>query len=185
MHGNGIDQSGRLFAGSVAGAALYEVDRASGAARIAVASPEGKADDIALAPDSKLIVAEVGAKRTVQIDPARGTVTEIAGNLAIGLPATPGGMTSNIPTGVGVGANYFSPDVATYMVVRKRRDDVVNVARHKSWHGCWTNTRPSSSTAPNARQRDFRLRGHSNSQRRFRHRRRGPHTQNARISTGR
>jgi DNA-binding beta-propeller fold protein YncE len=45
--------------------------------------PEG----IALAPDGNLIVAEAGARRIVQIDPNRGTVTEIAANLPIGLPA--------------------------------------------------------------------------------------------------
>jgi streptogramin lyase len=82
--------------------------------------PEG----IALAPDGKLIVAEVGAKRIVQIDPANGTITEIAANLPIGLPAAPGGLPSNIPTGVGVGATgviYFSSDIenAIYKVVRK------------------------------------------------------------------
>jgi outer membrane protein assembly factor BamB len=82
--------------------------------------PEG----IALAPDGKLIVAEVGAKRIIQIDPANGTVTEIAANLPIGLPAAPGGLPSNIPTGVGVGATgviYFSSDLenAIYKVVRK------------------------------------------------------------------
>src|SRR4051812_3921569 len=82
--------------------------------------PEG----IALAPDGKLIVAEVGAKRIIQIDPANGTVTEIAANLPIGLPAAPGGLPSNIPTGVGVGATgviYFSSDVenAIYKAERK------------------------------------------------------------------
>ena len=82
--------------------------------------PEG----IALAPDGKLIVAEVGAKRIVQIDPANGTITEIAANLPIGLPAAPGGLPSNIPTGVGVGATgviYFSSDIenAIYKMVRK------------------------------------------------------------------
>jgi len=82
--------------------------------------PEG----IALAPDGKLIVAEVGAKRIIQIDPANGTITEIAANLPIGLPAAPGGLPSNIPTGVGVGASgviYFSSDIenAIYKVVRK------------------------------------------------------------------
>jgi sugar lactone lactonase YvrE len=82
--------------------------------------PEG----IALAPDGKLIVAEVGAKRIIQIDPANGSVTEIAANLPIGLPAAPGGLPSNIPTGVGVGATgviYFSSDIenAIYKVVRK------------------------------------------------------------------
>lgn len=82
--------------------------------------PEG----IALAGDGKLIVAEVGAKRIVSIDPKDGTITEIAANLPIGLPAAPGGLPSNIPTGVGVGARgviYFSSDVenAIYKVVRK------------------------------------------------------------------
>ena len=82
--------------------------------------PEG----IALSPDGKLIVAEVGAKRIVSIDPANGAVTEIAANLPIGLPGAPGGLPSNIPTGVGVGATgviYFSSDVenAIYKAVRK------------------------------------------------------------------
>jgi sugar lactone lactonase YvrE len=82
--------------------------------------PEG----IALAPDGKLIVAEVGARRIVSIDPANGTITEIAGNLPIGLPAAPGGLPSNIPTGVGVGATgviYFSSDIenAIYKVTKK------------------------------------------------------------------
>ena len=82
--------------------------------------PEG----IAVASDGDLIVAEVGARRIVRIDPVKGTVTEIVGNLPIGLPAAPGGLPSNIPTGVGVGATgtiYFSSDIenAIYKVVRK------------------------------------------------------------------
>ena len=82
--------------------------------------PEG----IALAPDGKLVVAEVGAKRIVQIDPANGTVTEIAANLPIGLAGAPGGLPTNIPTGVGVGASgviYFSSDIenAIYKITKK------------------------------------------------------------------
>jgi sugar lactone lactonase YvrE len=82
--------------------------------------PEG----IALAPDGKLIVAEVGAKRIVEIDPKTGSVTEIAGNLPIGLAGAPGGLPTNIPTGIGVGATgtiYFSSDIenAIYKVVKK------------------------------------------------------------------
>jgi len=82
--------------------------------------PEG----IALAPDGKLIVAEVGAKRIVQIDPLNGNVSEIAGNLPIGLVGAPGGLPTNIPTGVGVGASgtiYFSSDIenAIYKVAKK------------------------------------------------------------------
>jgi sugar lactone lactonase YvrE len=82
--------------------------------------PEG----IALTPDGMLVVAEVGAKRIVQIDPVQGTVTEIAANLPIGLAGAPGGLPTNIPTGVGVGASgviYFSSDIenAIYKITKK------------------------------------------------------------------
>jgi sugar lactone lactonase YvrE len=82
--------------------------------------PEG----IARAPDGKLIVAEVGAKRIIQIDPQSGNVTEIAGNLPIGLMGAPGTLPTNIPTGVGIGASgtiYFSSDIenAIYKVAKK------------------------------------------------------------------
>jgi sugar lactone lactonase YvrE len=82
--------------------------------------PEG----IALSPEGRLIVAEVGARRLVEIDPVTGKLTEIAGNLPIGLAAAPGGLPTNIPTGVAVdatGAIYFSSDIenAIYKVVKK------------------------------------------------------------------
>jgi len=82
--------------------------------------PEG----IALAPDGRLIVAEVGAKRIVAIDPSTGTITEIAGNLPIGLAGAPGGLPTNIPTGVGVGASgtiYVSSDIenSIYKITKK------------------------------------------------------------------
>jgi sugar lactone lactonase YvrE len=82
--------------------------------------PEG----IALAPNDRLIVAEVGVRRIIKIDPATGNITEIAGNLPIGLAAAPDGLPSNIPTGVGVGASgtiYVSSDMenAIYKIVKK------------------------------------------------------------------
>src|SRR6266478_5961095 len=82
--------------------------------------PEG----IALTPDGKLIVAEVGAKRIVELDPQTGKLSEIASNLPIGLAGAPGGLPTNIPTGVGVGATgtiYFSSDIenAIYKVTKK------------------------------------------------------------------
>jgi hypothetical protein len=48
----------------------------------------------------------------------------IASNLPIGLPAAPGGLPTNIPTGVGVGASgtiYFSSNIenAIYKVAKK------------------------------------------------------------------
>jgi sugar lactone lactonase YvrE len=82
--------------------------------------PEG----IARARDGKLIVAEVGAKRLIEIVPETGTVTEIAANLPIGLVGAPGGLPTHIPTGVGIGESgtiYFSSDIenAIYKVTKK------------------------------------------------------------------
>src|SRR3954468_7877 len=82
--------------------------------------PEG----IARASDGKLIVAEVGAKRLIEIVPETGTVTEIAANLPIGLTGAPGGLPTHIPTGVGIGESgtiYFSSDIenAIYKVTKK------------------------------------------------------------------
>jgi outer membrane protein assembly factor BamB len=54
VHGLGIDKAGHMFAGSVAGAALYEVDLTNGTAKIAIPTPEGMADDIAFAPDGTM-----------------------------------------------------------------------------------------------------------------------------------
>ncbi|WP_204307036.1 hypothetical protein, partial [Klebsiella aerogenes] len=69
-------------------------------------------------------VAEVGAKRVISIDPQSGAVTELAGNLPIGLAGAPGGLPTNIPTGVGIGASgaiYVSSDVenAIYKLTKK------------------------------------------------------------------
>jgi sugar lactone lactonase YvrE len=82
--------------------------------------PEG----IARASDGRLIVAEVGAKRIIQIDPQSGNVTEIAGNLPIGLVGAPGTLPTNIPTGVGIsssGTIYFSSDIenSIYKITKK------------------------------------------------------------------
>ncbi|MEY9181559.1 sugar lactone lactonase YvrE [Bradyrhizobium sp. USDA 326] len=82
--------------------------------------PEG----IARGSDGKLIVAEVGAKRLIEIAPDSGKVAEITANLPIGLTGAPGGLPTHIPTGVAVGATgviYFSSDLenAIYKVVKK------------------------------------------------------------------
>src|SRR3954468_5920331 len=92
--------------------------------RTVIASGLKMPEGIALAPDGTIVVAEVGAKRIVAIDPTTGSITEIAGNLPIGLPGVPGGLPTNIPTGVGVGATgtiYFSSDIenAIYKVMKK------------------------------------------------------------------
>ncbi|MBM7116776.1 gluconolaconase [Archangium primigenium] len=72
-------------------------------------APEG----IARHPDGGLIVAEVGAKRLVRIDPATGRSTVIAQDLNIGLPRVGDLPPGYLPTGVAVGGSgtiYMSSD---------------------------------------------------------------------------
>jgi glucose/arabinose dehydrogenase len=102
---------------------LAKVDLATGAKTV-VAKDLKMPEGIALAPDGKLVVAEVGAKRVISIDPQNSAVTELAGNLPIGLAGAPGGLPTNIPTGVGIGASgaiYVSSDVenAIYKLTKK------------------------------------------------------------------
>lgn len=73
-------------------------------------APEG----IARHPDGGLIVAEVGRKQLVRIDPATGRSTVLASGLRIGLPESDGLPPGYIPTGVAVGRSgtlYLSSDV--------------------------------------------------------------------------
>ena len=74
-----------------------------------------------------MIVAEVGAKRIVEIDPQTGKLAAIAGNLPIGLAGAPDGLPTKHPDRHRGGGNrddlliYFSSDIenAIYKVVRK------------------------------------------------------------------
>ncbi|PCC69518.1 DNA-binding beta-propeller fold protein YncE [Nannocystis exedens] len=73
-------------------------------------APEG----IARHPDGGLIVAEVGRKRLVRIDPATGRSTVLASKLRIGLPESEGLPPGYLPTGVAVGRSgtiYVSSDL--------------------------------------------------------------------------
>lgn len=73
-------------------------------------APEG----IAWHPDGGLIVAEVGRKRLLRIDPATGSATVIASGLPIGLPESEGMPPGHLPTGVAVGRSgtiYLSSDI--------------------------------------------------------------------------
>ncbi|MEJ7687044.1 MAG: hypothetical protein WKG52_08685 [Variovorax sp.] len=54
VHGLAIDRQGRLLAGSVVGNTLWQVDRATGAARVLIEGIEGQADDIAVGPKGEL-----------------------------------------------------------------------------------------------------------------------------------
>ncbi|MDC0712583.1 SMP-30/gluconolactonase/LRE family protein [Stigmatella sp. ncwal1] len=73
-------------------------------------APEG----IARHPDGGLIVAEVGRKRLVRIEPTTGRLTVLATGLRIGLPESEGLPPGYLPTGVAVGRSgtlYLSSDV--------------------------------------------------------------------------
>lgn len=88
--------------------------RLSDGARRTVAKGLRAPEGIARHPDGGLIVAEVGRKRLVRIDPATGRSTVIASGLRIGLPESEGLPPGYIPTGVAVGRSgtiYLSSDV--------------------------------------------------------------------------
>lgn len=54
IHGLTVTPDGRLLAGSVVGATLYEIDRTSGAVTVAEAPPHGMADDVEEGPDGTI-----------------------------------------------------------------------------------------------------------------------------------
>lgn len=54
IHGLAVDPDGTIWVGSVMGQAIYRVDPKSGRAEVAVAAPEGEADDLELAADGTL-----------------------------------------------------------------------------------------------------------------------------------
>lgn len=54
VHGLTVTPEGRLLAGSVVGATLYEINRETGAVSIAEAPPTGMADDVEQGPDGTL-----------------------------------------------------------------------------------------------------------------------------------
>jgi sugar lactone lactonase YvrE len=77
-----------------------------------------------VAPDGTIVLAEVGKKRIIRIDPNTGAISEVARNLAIGYPAASGSPAVFITTGVGVsdsGAIYVSSDrnTAIYKITKE------------------------------------------------------------------
>ena len=122
FHGVFDGSSGEVYVTEAFAGVVSRIERSGEKTVLAkeLKMPEG----IARGSDGKLIVAEVGAKRLIEVVPESGKVTEIAANLPIGLMGAPGGLPSNIPTGVAVGASgviYFSSDIENviYKVVKK------------------------------------------------------------------
>jgi streptogramin lyase len=107
-----VDGKGGAFVTSSDGT-ITRVELSTGAKKV-VASKLSGPEGIDIAPDGRLVVAEVGAKRVVSVDPSTGAVTPIADELAIGLPSPEGQAPAFLTTGVAVagdGTIYVAADL--------------------------------------------------------------------------
>jgi sugar lactone lactonase YvrE len=112
-----------LVRASAAADAVYVTELGAGAlaryaladgARTVVASGLDGPEGLDVLPDGRVVVAEVGRRRLVVIDPSSGAVEEIASDLPIGLPAPPGTPPAFVPTGVASALDgwvYFTSDL--------------------------------------------------------------------------
>ncbi len=108
-----LDGKDGLFITERDGGSVSRIDLASGERSVVVeglSAPEG----LDITPEGHLIVAEVGEKRIVAINPETGEKEIIANDLPIGFEGPDGAPALFIPTGVAIAANgdiYFSSDV--------------------------------------------------------------------------
>jgi len=104
---------GAVYVTELATGAVVRINLANGAKNVVASGLKGP-EGIDVAPDGRLIVAEVGLRRVVAIDPKDGAITPLAGNLAIGIAPFQGGPPAYVPTGIAVGksgAIYVTSDV--------------------------------------------------------------------------
>jgi sugar lactone lactonase YvrE len=108
---------GVFYVSEYKGGRISRVNTKSGAKDVVIDglnAPEG----IALAPDGRLIVAEVGRKRVLAVEVGTRKATIIADRLAIGLTVDPQAQSPFLPTGVAVGKNnaiYVPSDINNVM----------------------------------------------------------------------
>ncbi|MEZ0122567.1 MAG: PQQ-binding-like beta-propeller repeat protein [Candidatus Reddybacter sp.] len=103
-----------FYATDVLQGQLLEIDDAGDIEIIATGLDRPEGFDVAA--DGSIILAEVGKQRIVRIDPDSGEISEIARNLAIGLPPAQGTPPGYIQTGVAVSAAgniYVTSDLNT------------------------------------------------------------------------
>ncbi len=94
---------------------LLEVDVDNGDTET-IAKDLDKPEGFDVAPNGTIVLAEVGKQRVIRIDPKNGQITEIARNLAIGLPPAENTPPVYIQTGVAVSASgniYVTSDLNT------------------------------------------------------------------------
>lgn len=110
------DEPDRIYVTDVSSGQLLLV-RVSSGKRTVIADGLDQPEGFDVAPDGAIVLAEVGKRRVVRIDPNNGEISEIARNLAIGYPAAEGTPPGYVLTGVGVspatGAIYVSSDMNT------------------------------------------------------------------------
>ncbi|MGK2912956.1 MAG: hypothetical protein ACSLE5_00605 [Porticoccaceae bacterium] len=110
------DEPDRVYITDVSKGQLLLVRVGSGK-RTVIAEGLDHPEGFDVAPDGAIVLAEVGKRRIVRIDPDSGEISEIARNLAIGYPAAEGTPPGYVLTGVGVspstGAIYVSSDMNT------------------------------------------------------------------------
>lgn len=80
VHGLGIDGEGELYAGSVVGQRLYQVDKTSGAVEVLVGPPKGMADDMEFLPDGTVAWTSI-SQNAVRARSPDGKVWDVATNL--------------------------------------------------------------------------------------------------------
>ena len=106
---------GSVYLTDVITGQLLKVSLSTGEKQI-IADGLDQPEGFDVAPDGSIVLAEVGKKRIVRVDPTTGNLSEIARNLAIGFPPTGKLPPAYITTGVGVsdsGAIYVSSDLNT------------------------------------------------------------------------
>ena len=88
---------------------ISRIDLASGA-RTTVAEGLQKPKGLAVAPDGRVVVLEVGAKQVTALDPKTGAKTVLAANLPVGLIERGGPGAGGVAVGAS-GVVYVSSDV--------------------------------------------------------------------------
>ncbi len=105
----------KVYVTDVLGGQLLEVDIDNGKTRV-IAKGLDKPEGFDVAADGSIILAEVGKQRIVHINSKSGEISEIARNLAIGLPPADNTPAAYIQTGVAVskaGNIYVTSDLNT------------------------------------------------------------------------
>ncbi|MEO8559498.1 MAG: hypothetical protein ABI439_10580, partial [Rhodospirillales bacterium] len=105
-----------VYVSEIDSGSIVRINLANGAKTVVAANLKGP-EGLDVAPDGRIVVAEVGLRRVVAIDPKadpKRPPVVLASNLAIGLDGNKVGVPQYVPTGVAVsksGVVYVSSDI--------------------------------------------------------------------------